>query len=59
MTLVRSLFGNKLESEMDGPGEGRIVSKREIKQRQERGRYGYSKTGDHCLRGNSNLRSSV
>lgn len=31
VTLVRSLLGNKLEFEMDGPGEGGIVSKREIK----------------------------
>lgn len=29
VTLVPSLFRNKLESEMDGPGEGGIVSKRE------------------------------
>lgn len=56
VTLVPSLLRTKLECEMDGPREGGIVSKRQITQRQERGRYGYNKTGEHCLKGNSNLR---
>lgn len=54
VTMVPSWLGNKLESEIIGPGKRGIVS--EIKRWQERGGWGETKTGELCLKGKSNLR---
>lgn len=55
-TLVLSLLQTKLEGEMDGPREGSIVSMRQITRRNEGRRDTYNRTGEHCLKGHSNVR---